>query len=92
MDRYVIVESIQGSNGRRLERRELAARVEAQQVTMCGRYSRWSRRQRIEELLGIEPSSLNEPTACSGSNQPKVTGQHASRSARPREREVETAI
>ena len=23
---------------------------------MCGRYGRWSRRQRIEELLGIEPS------------------------------------
>ena len=24
---------------------------------MCGRYGRWSRRQRIEELLGIEPSA-----------------------------------
>ena len=23
---------------------------------MCGRYGRWSRRQRIEELLDIEPS------------------------------------
>ena len=23
---------------------------------MCGRYGRWSRRQRIEELLGIDPS------------------------------------
>ena len=27
---------------------------------MCGRYGRWSRRQRIEELLGIEPSSLDD--------------------------------
>src|SRR4029453_17856114 len=27
---------------------------------MCGRYGRWSRRQRIEELLGIEPSGLND--------------------------------
>jgi putative SOS response-associated peptidase YedK len=26
---------------------------------MCGRYGRWSRRQRIEELLGIEPSGLD---------------------------------
>jgi hypothetical protein len=25
---------------------------------MWGRYGRWSRRQRIEELLGIEPSGL----------------------------------
>ena len=25
-------------------------------LAMCGRYGRWSRRQRIEELLGIEPS------------------------------------
>ena len=23
---------------------------------MCGRYGRWSRRQRIDELLGIDPS------------------------------------
>jgi hypothetical protein len=27
---------------------------------MCGRYGRWSRRQRIEELLGIEPSGLDD--------------------------------
>ena len=27
---------------------------------MCGRYGRWSRRQRIEELLGIEPSDLDD--------------------------------
>jgi hypothetical protein len=27
---------------------------------MCGRYGRWSRRQRVEELLGIEPSALND--------------------------------
>ena len=26
----------------------------------CGRYGRWSRRQRIEELLGIEPSGLDD--------------------------------
>ena len=26
---------------------------------MCGRYGRWSRRQRVEELLGIEPSGLD---------------------------------
>ena len=24
---------------------------------MCGRYGQWSRRQRIKELLGIEPSA-----------------------------------
>ena len=29
---------------------------------MCGRYGRWSRRQRIEELLGIEPSGLDDFT------------------------------
>ena len=27
---------------------------------MCGRHGRWSRRQRIEELLGIEPSGLDD--------------------------------
>jgi putative SOS response-associated peptidase YedK len=27
---------------------------------MCGRYGRWSRRQRVEELLGIEPSGLDD--------------------------------
>ncbi|RPI08188.1 MAG: SOS response-associated peptidase, partial [Actinobacteria bacterium] len=27
---------------------------------MCGRYGRWSRRQRIEELLGIEHSGLDD--------------------------------
>ena len=27
---------------------------------MCGRYGRWSRRQRIEELLGIEPSGFDD--------------------------------
>ena len=27
---------------------------------MCGRYGRWSRRQRIEELLGIEPFGLDD--------------------------------
>jgi hypothetical protein len=27
---------------------------------MCGRYGRWSRRQRIAELLGIEPSGLDD--------------------------------
>jgi putative SOS response-associated peptidase YedK len=27
---------------------------------MCGRYGRWSRRQRIEELLGIAPSGLDD--------------------------------
>ena len=27
---------------------------------MCGRYGRWGRRQRIEELLGIEPSGLDD--------------------------------
>src|SRR5262245_1054744 len=27
---------------------------------MCGRYGRWSRRQRIEELVGIEPSGLDD--------------------------------
>ena len=27
---------------------------------MCGRYGRWSRRQRIEKLLGIEPSNLDD--------------------------------
>ena len=27
---------------------------------MCGRYGRRSRRQRIEELLGIEPSGLDD--------------------------------
>ena len=30
---------------------------------MCGRYGRWSRRQRIEELLGIEPSGLDDFTS-----------------------------
>ena len=29
---------------------------------MCGRYWRWSRRQRIEELLGIEPPGLDDFT------------------------------
>jgi putative SOS response-associated peptidase YedK len=29
---------------------------------MCGRYGRWSRRRRIEELLGIEPSGLDDFT------------------------------
>ena len=29
---------------------------------MCGRYGRWSRRQRIEEVLGIEPSGLDNFT------------------------------
>ena len=29
---------------------------------MCGRYGRWSRRQRIEELLRIEPSGLDDFT------------------------------
>jgi putative SOS response-associated peptidase YedK len=29
---------------------------------MCGRYGRWSRRQRIEELLGIESSGLDDFT------------------------------
>ena len=29
---------------------------------MCGRYGRWSRRQRIEELLGIERSGLDDFT------------------------------
>ena len=27
---------------------------------MCGRYGRWSRRQRVEELLGIELSALDD--------------------------------
>jgi hypothetical protein len=27
---------------------------------MCGRYGRWSRRQRIEELVGIERSGLDD--------------------------------
>ena len=27
---------------------------------MCGRYGRWSRRQRVEELLGIEPTGLDD--------------------------------
>ena len=27
---------------------------------MCGRYGRWSRRQRIEKLLAIEPSGLDD--------------------------------
>jgi putative SOS response-associated peptidase YedK len=27
---------------------------------MCGRYGRWSQRQRIEELLGIEPSGIDD--------------------------------
>jgi putative SOS response-associated peptidase YedK len=27
---------------------------------MCGRYGRWSRRRRIEELLGIEPPGLDD--------------------------------
>ena len=27
---------------------------------MCGRYGRWSRRQRVEELLGIESSDLDD--------------------------------
>jgi putative SOS response-associated peptidase YedK len=27
---------------------------------MCGRYGRWSRRGRIEELLGIEPSGFDD--------------------------------
>ena len=27
---------------------------------MCGRYGRWSRRQRIEELLGIDPSGESD--------------------------------
>ena len=30
---------------------------------MCGRYGRWSRRQRIEELLGIESSGLDDFTS-----------------------------
>src|SRR5512134_3029817 len=30
-------------------------------VAMCGRYGRWSRRQRIETLLGMEPSGLPLP-------------------------------
>ena len=29
---------------------------------MCGCYGRWSRRQRIEELLGIEPSDVDDCT------------------------------
>jgi hypothetical protein len=28
---------------------------------MCGRYGRWSRHQRIEEILGIEPSGEDFP-------------------------------
>ena len=31
-----------------------------QGVVMYGRYGRWSRRQRIEELLGIAPSGLDD--------------------------------
>jgi hypothetical protein len=27
---------------------------------MCGRYGRWSRRQRVEEVLVIEPSCLDD--------------------------------
>jgi hypothetical protein len=29
-------------------------------LRQCGRYGRWSRRQRIEDLLGIEPSGLDD--------------------------------